>query len=352
MALSWYCSREQIKAAGKLFDSARDGRIDDAAGAATRKIERLARRFFIPRTETRLYRFPGRHAVGSVVELDTDLRSVSALLTKAQDDTPTTISSDDFFLEPANTGPPYSRIEIDLSSTAALESGDTPQRSISVAGVWGYAAESRAAGTVDSGLASSATATSMVCSDAGLIDVGATLLIESEQVFVSERAYAARGAIKIDGALAKDMAETTVTVDGSHELIAGEVIQVDAERMLILSISTNDLAVVRAYEGTVVATHSDEAPVLVARTLTIVRAHNGTTAVTHANSTAITRYVAPEDVQELALAYAVSSLAQGSAAWGRAIGSGDGAREFSARGIRDLERTTLGPLRRARHIAA
>ena len=68
----------------------------------------------------------------------------------------------DFFLEDNNLGPPYYRIEIDLSSTSSFESGDTPQRSISVLGRWGYEEDTESVGTVASGLSSGTTATTMV----------------------------------------------------------------------------------------------------------------------------------------------------------------------------------------------
>ena len=56
----------------------------------------------------------------------------------------------------------------------------------------------------------------MVGSGADLIDVGDTLLIESEQVFVSDRSFAALASILLNmaGNLAADKATVTVTVDG------------------------------------------------------------------------------------------------------------------------------------------
>jgi len=349
---NWFCSREATKRAAGIAGASRDAQIDRIIEGVSRQVERMTRRWFIPRTETRLYRWTSGRGSGTVLWLDADLISVTTLQTKAQDSSPTTISSSDYFLEPNNTGPPYSRIEIDLSSTAAFEAGDTPQRSISVAGSWGYSNDTVAAGTVASGLASDATATSMVCSDGSLIDVGDTLLIESEQVFVSERTAAQIGSQLIDGALTATQSQTSVTVDDGTQFNAGEVILVDAEKMFIDSISGNVLTVRRGWDGTTLAAHSDDTAVYGYRTLTIVRGVNGTTAATHANSTAVTKYAPPYDVQSLCIAEAVAVAAQEGAAWGREVGPGEGAQELSGRALGDLRKRTVLALRRERQAVA
>ena len=142
---NWYTSRESVKRAGTIWGPDQDARIDRHIEAATVAIERRLHRIFIPKTQTRLYRWPRYNSSAFVLWLDFDLISLTTLQTKAQDTTPTTIAAADYFLEPANFGPPYDRIEIDLSSSAALESGDTPQRSISVLGAWGYGNATRTA---------------------------------------------------------------------------------------------------------------------------------------------------------------------------------------------------------------
>lgn len=331
---NWYCTREAVKGAGNINTTQFDARIDRLIEAASRALDRITRRFFIPRTQTRTYRWPNPLAgVADRLYLDQDLLSVTTLLTKAQDTTPTTIAASDFFLEPNIEGLPARSIEIDQSSDAAFESGDTPQRSISVAGSWGFGNETAAAGSVASGLASSSSATEVVVTDGGKIGVGDTLLIESEQVFVSGRAFAALDSIKLDEALTADVTDVTATVEVSHGLVAGETIQVGSERMLIQSILTNDLTVIRAVDGSFLAAHSDDAPVQVTRTLTIVRGVNGTTAATHANSTAITKYQPVADIVSLCVAQAISDFHQENAGWGRSVGQGEGAQEFGGRAL-------------------
>ena len=327
---NWYTTREAVKRAGKINGVLSDVQIDRIIETVSRQIDLSTRRFFLPRTETRLFRWPSTQtSLLTVLWLDQDLLSVTTLQSEAQNATPTTISSSDFFLEPNNQGPPYDRIEIDLSSTAAYQAGDTPQRSISVAGSWGYTANTRSGGTVASGLDSDSAATTMVCSNASRIGVGDTLLIQSEQIFVSERDFAALDSKLINGALTSNQSEVSITVDSSHGIVAGEVIRIESEQMYVVSVATNDLTVIRAYNGSVLASHSDDTAIHINRTLTIERGVNGTTAATHADATSITPYEPPMDIQSLCLGETLAMFAQEDAQWGRAIGPGDAARDIT-----------------------
>ena len=147
---NWYTGLRAVKTAIGINGVEKDLQIGRMIESASRDIDDLTRTYFIPKTETRLYRWPQwQPSRSTILWLDQNLISVSTLQTKAQDTSPITISSSDYFLEPVNTGPPYDRIEIDLSSTAAFESGDTPQRSISVAGDFGFRSTTKSAGTVD-----------------------------------------------------------------------------------------------------------------------------------------------------------------------------------------------------------
>ena len=327
---NWYCSRESVKRALNVNGQGRDRFIDEVIEGMSREIDRWCRRIFIPQTQTRLYEWPARQSTrGHILWLDYDLISLTTLQTQAQDSSPTTISSSDYFLEPNNDGPPYNRIEIDLSSTAALESGDTPQRSISVAGSWGYSANTKSVGTVASGLSSSTSATSMVCSNASVIDVGDSLLIESEQIFVSERAFAALDSILTnDASITGSRADNEITVDGSHGIVAGEIIRLDSEQIYVEAVSGNVLTVERAYNGTLLASHANDLAVHINRTLTVERGLNGTTAATHANSTAISKYEPEFNVQLWCRREAIAAYLQEAAGMGRETGQGDGSREF------------------------
>ena len=113
---NWYISREKFKVAANISGGQWNDTIDRVIEASSRDVDRWTRRHFIPKTQTRLYRYPQpRPGLASVLWLDQYLLSVTTLQTKAQNTSPTTVSSSDFFLEPFNSGPPYNRIEIDIS---------------------------------------------------------------------------------------------------------------------------------------------------------------------------------------------------------------------------------------------
>ena len=122
----------------------------------------------------------------------------------------------------------------------------------------------------------------------------------------------------------------------------------DSERMFVESVATNDVQVIRAYDGTTLAAHANDTAVHVFRTLTIERGVNGTTAATHADTTAISRYRPEADIRNLARALAEYSYEQGGAGWLGAIGGGEAVVEGRGIALQKLfERTT----RRYRRVA-
>ena len=345
---NWYTSREKFKVAANISGAQWNDTIERVIEASSRDVDRWTRRHFIPKTQTRLYRYPQpRAGVAGVLWLDQDLLSISTLQTQAQNSSPTTISSSDYFLEPNNPEPDgntrYNRIEIDLSSTAAFEGGDTPQRSISVAGSWGWSNATKSSGAIDDSGGISASDTTLIVSDASKIDVGDTLLIDSEQIFVSDRSFAARGSILLDEGsdLAGTNATVTVTIDGSHGIVAGEVIRIDSEQMYVVS-------VIRAWDGSVLASHSNNAAIHVNRTLTIERGVNGTTAASHSDDASITKYSPDSDVSRWCMAEAIASYHQEHAGWGVVVGTGGGASALDGRDLSQLRQSMVNYYRKMR----
>jgi Holliday junction resolvasome RuvABC endonuclease subunit len=351
---NWYTTRESVKRAIRSNGNQNDEAIDRLIEAASRDVDNMTHRWFIPKTQTRTFRWPGNYGRGDVLWLDADLISVTTLQTKAQDSSPTTVASSDYFLEPANFAPPYNRIEIDISSTASFEGGDTPQRSISVLGSWGFSADTKSVGTVSSGLSSGTTATEFVCSNGSLtsgINVGDTLLIESEQLFVTEKTAAALGSILLNGARDADKSQSLIVDGGTHGISNGEVIRVDDEEMFVRGSTSTTLTVERAYNGTTLAAHNNDTAVHIFRTLTVTRGVNGTTAATHADSTAISTYRTPAPIQELTQAMAITAYTQEAAAYGRDIGVGDAAVGVTGRELGALMQRISDQYLRAREYA-
>ena len=352
-----YANREAIKAAGNIMGTADDQRIDDAGAAASANIERITRRSFIPRTETRTYRYPERFvrtgSGGMMLWLDQDLLSVDTLKTQAQDSSPTTIASSDYFLEPNNPGVDglqrFNRVEIDTSSSAALASGATPQRSIEIVGDWGWWKKT----TTLKATAAEAIDISETDIDVDRVDQvapGDMILIDSEQMVVQDWTWIApTSAVLLDGALTKTKNQVAITVDTGHGIVAGELIMVDAEQMLVLSLTgATTLNVVRDAQGSVLAAHDNNTALQVRRRLTVERGANGSTAATHNTASAIARYDVPGDIHEWAVAEALVAFAQGGAQYGRVIGSGDAGSEASGRSVTTMRKEIGARYRRAR----
>ena len=331
---NWYTTRERVKRALKLSGSDRDSVIDDAITTASGEIEELTHRRFIPTTETRSFTWPqGDHLRHYVLHLDHDLLTLTAL-TKGGDDL-TVIAVGDVLLEPSTLGPPFDRIEIDRSTSVFYAAGNTPQRAIRVTGDWAFSDATKTAGALAEALDDSETDVDVT--DAGKVDVGDTILVESERMFVTGRSLLDTAA-NLNGALTADVSEVTVTVDDATKVKVGEVIQVNAEKMLVESISGNDLSVQRAFDGSVLATHDNATDVYVARTLTVERGANGTTAVTHDSGKAVTRYTPPGPIIGLCQALAIFYYGQDQAGWTATIG-GPEQGQSEAKGI------ALGQLR-------
>ena len=308
-ATRWYTTREAVKAAADVSGTERDPVIDANIEAGSEDVEEFLGRAFIPETTERLYRWPPRIGGGTVLRIPReDLIAITRLQTKAQDTSPTTISASDYFVEPVNEGPPFSRIEIDLSSSAAFEGGDTSQRSIGVTGRWGFREDTVAAGALAE--ADDGTELELEVTDSSLIGVGDTILIGTEALFVSAKALLDTTADLNDNSVTANKNNVSVTLDDATKVNEGEVLTLDSERMLVESISGNVLTVQRAHDGSVLAAHNSGINVFAPRTLTVVRTVNGTSAATHANTTAITKYAPPADIRGYVQAYAISNQHQ------------------------------------------
>jgi hypothetical protein len=345
--MNTYTTREAVKSVLGLNGSQFNTNIDTHIEAASREVEKLTNRIFIPKTQTSYFRFPQRDNIKSsyVLYLDEDLLSVSAL-TK-NDDSATAIDAADYFLEPSNLGPPYDRIEIDASSAAYFGNALTPQRAVRVTGSWGYSNDTKAAGAVaGSGLASDVAATSFVCSDASRISVGETLLIGTEQLWVSDRGtFDTTAALSAGVTAAANIVTIPITSLGT-KVKAGEIVLIDSERMFVEAISGNNLTVKRAYDGSVLAAHAQAAAVYADRTLTVARGVNGTTAAVHADTTAINKYAPPADIQNLCRALSIAYLTQSQGGWTGQIGGAENGIETTLAGLSKLREAVKRQYRR------
>lgn len=181
-----YCGVTTLKRATNITDNTHDREILDHLVAASREIDRQTFRRYFPVTATNAYRWP-QFAPQYTWELWTedDLLSVTTLQAAATGTNAVPVTITNYFLEPQQFGPPYNRIEIDLSSTDAFQSGPTPQRSVTVLGQWGYSNRTLAIGALTALLSSTdTTLTAFTGNTLASIEPGDVLLIESEAVFV------------------------------------------------------------------------------------------------------------------------------------------------------------------------
>ena len=327
----WYCTREDVKSALDSAETARNNvQIDRAIESATEAIFGLTHRVFYPWTGVRYFDWPNdQHASTGRLWLDqNELVSVSSLTTSG-----TSISATDYFLEPANSGPPFTHVDLDLGSSAAFDGGDTHQRSIAITGVYcGCAADSEPAGLLAEALDSSETGVDATNSAA--VGVGQIIKVDSERMIVTAKSMLTTGQT-LQTPLTISNADVTVAVTNGSAYNIGEVILLDAERMLIVDIASNNLIVKRAWDGSVLASHAGST-IFAPRSLTVTRGALGTTAAAHSDTTAITKHKVPVLIKQLAIAEALTALQQEGSAYARVVGSGEAQREASGKGLADL----------------
>src|SRR6266568_1187950 len=141
-----YCTREEVKHALDIKESARvNPQVDRALAGARDSVESLCNRKFYPQAATRKFDWPNyQRAYPWRLWLNQhEVISVSVLSSGG-----IVIPAGQYFLEPANEGPPYTHIELNRSTVAAWTSGATPQHAISVTGVFGFGADTAPAGAL------------------------------------------------------------------------------------------------------------------------------------------------------------------------------------------------------------
>jgi hypothetical protein len=339
MATVWYCQREQVKAALDVMEVARnDAQVDRAISAGSRNVEGFLKRHFYPLMATKYWDWPNYQRARSWrLWLDRwELASVSQLVAGG-----VTIPSSDYFLEPANDGPPFNRIEIDLSSGSAFSTGSTHQRAIAVTGVFcGCPLDEEQVGSLAAGLAASVSATAQVTWTTAGIGVGDILRIDTERMIVTAKSMVDSGQ-NTTGALTASSSDVAVLVANGSAFTVGETLLVDSERMRVVDIAGNTLTVRRAWDGTVLATHASNADVYTLSGVELQRAALGTTLGDHLSGAAVYRHVVPELVRDLNVAEAINQLEQELSGYARTIGEGDTIREGIGRGLRDLRKDAL-----------
>src|SRR6185437_2296694 len=305
-----YCTREDVQRAIDFRDSAiTNPQIDRALQSVADLIEGELHRVFYPRDTTYKWDWPN-YSYAYPWRLWVNQWDIVSL-TSVQSPSGTSISLASVILYPLNGRPgwPYTRLELDRSTSAAFASGSTPQQSILLTGTFGFTADTETAGTLAASV-SSTIATTITVSDGSLIGIGDLVIVDSERMLVSARSATTTGQTNLSGATTASQADRAVTVTDGTQLHVGEVLLIDTEQLLITDITGNTVTVGRAWNGTILATHSTSTTLNAYRVLTVARGQLGTTAATHSNSAPVTRHRVPSLIRDLAIAESVNRVLQ------------------------------------------
>lgn len=214
------------------------------------------------------------------------------------------LSTSDYFLigldvnQPFWPNGPYVQIEVDPDSTVLAAWYDAEPDSVQITAKRGLYEHSAAlSATVADTTQQSASQTTLKVSDGSKVSPGMVLLIGSEQESVTGWGSPTASVTALNGAITADT--EVLTVDNGALLYAGETIRVEFEQMRVREIQTNSVLVWRGWNRTARVSHADDKTIDVYRTVNVERGVNGTTAAIHVNGTAISRYLAPDDIQYL-----------------------------------------------------
>lgn len=337
VSLPCYCTREDVKAALDIKQTARnDSQIDRAIDSASRAIEGRLHRQFYPSYETKYVDWPNfQYAYPWRIWLDraelADVTTVVPVVHTGSD----LIDNANIFWGNPRYNPPFTYFELDRSSSSSFGHKSTPQRDVTITGLFGYSADTVDGGTLEAAV-STTTATTITVSNGNLIGVGNQLLMGTERLLVTDRGdVSSTQTQQGTGVSTKSLADNLLAVTDGTQFNVGEVVTLDAERMLIVGITGNNLSVKRQWDGTDLATHTG-ATVYVNRQFTVVRGSQGTTAATHSQGDAISVHLVPSLVRQLAVALAVVSVTQELGAYAGTQGSGDNKRGNIGMGVSEL----------------
>lgn len=337
----WYTTREDVKSALDMKETARNNvQVDRCIEAASRAIDGeqqiggLLKRRFYPLIATRYWDFPSfQYAYPWRVWFDQwELAAIPTSVTSGG--VPIPLSACNF--EPANSGPPYTYLELRRDQSYSFGAGSTPQRNIAITGAWGYWTATTPAGALAAAITDT-TGTAVQVTDSSLVGVGDAIKADSEFMLVTGRTWVSTGQTQQgSGCSTASAADVTLGVTDGTKYAIGETLLLDSERMLVVDIAGNNATVKRAWDGSVLAVHTG-ATIYAPRQLTVTRGDLGTTAATHANAAVVVKNRVPGPVKELCLAYACSYLTSESSGWARQWGEGQGSAANLGRSIAQLE---------------
>lgn len=344
----WYATREQVARSLEISETARAiDLIDPRLDSATDAIYGLLHRRFYPERRSVSIDFPNYQLAPTwTIELGVnEIISAESIVSGG-----VTIAPGDYFLRRGDDRdePPYSRIEIDLSSSAAFSSGTTFQRAVVITGEFGHNATQTDIEDGELGGNINTSVTTLVINPVDnelTVGVGGIILCGTERMIVTNRRMSLTGD-NLQADIASSMAAQTISVLDGTDFGIGETILIGAERMRIVDIAGNNLIVQRAYDGSILSAHSTSTDIYALRTFRVIRGALGSTAASHTAGDAIYMHRFPGLVNELAIAEAIVMLEQNASAYARVVGAGPTAKESVGKGLEDLRFNAVSALGR------
>lgn len=331
----WYATRDEVMRSLEILQSSYAGSlIDDKIEWASRSIERQTHRRFYPelRTIRKDWPSPNNGYTWEVSLGDQEFISLSAVNSGGSDITSAC------FLRRADdlAEPPYTVLQVDLSSQNAFAAGTTFQRSLALTGLlgWSDTDTSLAGGALNAGINSSVNTAVVVPSNNQYpIGTGSLLLVGTERMVVVGRAMVSAGATLSSDATDKQSVNVLTSANASL-IVPGEIILIDGERMRVNDVAGNGIIVSRAWDGTPLAPHISGTTIYALRQLTVRRGMLGSTAATHSMSDPVYAHKFP--VNEWCIAETVCALEQNAGAYARTVGTGNSSRDAVGAGLEDI----------------
>lgn len=302
-------SVEDVRAAVDAADSTQvDALIARHLTAASDKARALCSRAFTPWFGTRYFTWPNDQ-MSTSWKLWLDADELAGLPTRVE---ASGVEITDYFCEPANVGPPYNRVELDLATAATWAGGLTPQRSIAITGPYGFRLDSEALGALN-GTIDETTATAVLTITP---QVGNLLVLGSEYVEVTALGWASAASATF--ALADDSSLQLLHLDDTTGMREGELLLIDAELVRVRDVAAPGVIVERAAGGSPLAGHLTGATVYARRSATLARGACGTDPTSHADGSAVRRHLVPEAVRSLVIAETLYDIQRDASSWANA----------------------------------
>jgi hypothetical protein len=357
-----YCNRDDVMHAIDVKDGVLStASVDRAIASSSDDIEGRMKRKFYPIDATRFFNWPN-HQYASPWRYwlcKQDLLALTQLQSPGNTGGSGGVSIPlwQVFLEPVNKDPgfPYTSVELDRSTVAAWGIGPTPQHSIWPTGTWGFTADADPAGalaaTIGTGDASITLTDGSQCGAGDMLIIGyargsapfptyqgtagAVAPYLGERVIVTDKSAAATGLTQSGaGCSSASSADDQLAVTGGGAIHAGEVLQLDGERMFVEQVVAGVATVVRAWDSTILTTHSGAA-VYAYRQLSVLRGQLGTAAAAANSATAVYRHRPPQLIRDLSIGISVDQVLQELSGYSRTVSAGEAMMRASGASLAD-----------------